>query len=142
MPPPSPSPARRLLAIAPVFFVSDIRRAAAYYRDQLGFAYDRLWGDPPGFCMVRRDGFTLMLKQARDRARVRPNGADHEMWDAYVWVEDADALHAEVAARGASIHYKPEDQEDYGNREFAVRDPDGYVVAFGHDIRAKKKRMG
>jgi hypothetical protein len=32
------------------------------------------------------------------------------------------------------------DQEEYGNREFAVRDPDGYVIAFGHNIAAKAAR--
>ena len=136
------TPDNKLLAIAPVFFVADIHRAASYYRDMLGLAFDRLWGEPPNFCMVRRQGLTIMLKAIPDKSRIRPNGAANDIWDAYLWIEDADALYAEFASRGAKIHYPPEDRLYYGNREFAVSDPDGYVTAFGHDIEAKKKRMG
>ena len=135
-------PDNKFLAIAPVFFVADIHWASSYYRDVLGFAFDRIWGEPPSFCMVRRGGMTIMLKAIPDKQRIRPNGVANEIWDAYLWVEDADALHAEFKSRGAKIHYKPEDRLYYGNREFAVLDPDGYVVAFAHDIAAKKKRLG
>ena len=39
---------------APVLLVADVEAAANYYRDQLGFRYDQLWGDPPGFCILWR----------------------------------------------------------------------------------------
>jgi hypothetical protein len=32
------------------------------------------------------------------------------------------------------------DRPYYGNREFAIRDLDGYVIAFAHDIAAKTRR--
>ena len=122
----------RFLGIAPRFFVTDIQRAAAYYRDVLGFTIDRMWGDPPTFCMPHRDKLVIMLGPSVHGAKVRPNGADGESWDAYVWVEDADALHAEFTARGADIVHPPVDRPYYGNREFAVRDPDGHIIAFAH----------
>ena len=125
----------RLLGIAPRFLVADIGRAAAYYRDVLGFTIDRMWGDPPTFCMPHRDGLTVMLGPSVPGAAVQPNGRDGESWDAYVWVEDADALHAEFAARGAAIVHPPVDREYYGNREFAVRDPDGHIIAFAHTYK-------
>ncbi len=131
---------RQLLAIAPEFFVADIHAAVAYYRDVLGFTVDRLWGEPPGFCMPRRDGLTVFLAEVDDKTRVRPNGADGRSWDAYVWVRDADALFAEFAARGAHVVYPPEDRLFYGNREFAVRDIDGYIIAFAHGIEEKRRR--
>jgi hypothetical protein len=31
-------------------------KTANDYRDQLGFEYERFWGEPPGFCMVYRRG--------------------------------------------------------------------------------------
>jgi hypothetical protein len=46
--------------IAPYFFVEDVVSTADYYRDKLGFAYDRFWGDPPGFCMVWRRGVVII----------------------------------------------------------------------------------
>jgi uncharacterized glyoxalase superfamily protein PhnB len=131
---------RELRAIAPLFFVADVAKAAAYYRDVLGFAFDRIWGDPPGFCMPRRDGLTVMLSEVDDKTRIRPNGSDGCSWDAYVWVRDADALFAAFKAGGALIVHEPVDRDYYGNHEFAVRDLDGYIIAFAHNVADKAKR--
>ena len=38
--------------IAPYFIVDDVVTTANYYRDKLGFHYDRFWNEPPAFCMV------------------------------------------------------------------------------------------
>jgi uncharacterized glyoxalase superfamily protein PhnB len=133
---------RELLAIAPLFFVADVAKAVAYYRDVLGFTFERIWGEPPCFCMPHRDGLTVMLSQVDDTSRIRPNGSDGCSWDAYVWVRDADALFAAFKAAGALIVHEPVDRDYYGNREFAVRDLDGYIIAFAHDIAAKAKRDG
>ena len=128
---------RRLLGVAPYFLVRDVVKAAEYYRDALGFTVRRYFGDPPTFCMPQRDGVVVMLSQTADGSAIRPNAAARgdDSWDAYVWVEDADALFAEIAARGARIAYAPCLQEEYGNREFAVFDLDGYRIAFGSTAR-------
>jgi hypothetical protein len=39
-----PPAGRELLAIAPLFFVADVAKAAEFYRDVLGFAFERIWG--------------------------------------------------------------------------------------------------
>ena len=122
---------RQLLAIAPRFFVADIHRSVAYYRDVLGFAVDRIWNDPPSFCMPHRDGLTIMIGKVDDRDLIRPHGADGETWDAYAWVRDADALFAEFEPKGALVVHKPVFRPYYGNGEFAIRDPDGYIIGFG-----------
>lgn len=127
----------QLHAIAPLFFVADVAKAAAYYRNVLGFGFDKIWGDPPCFCMPHRDGLTVMLQEPDDKTRIRPNGADGCSWGAYVWVSDADALFATFQANGADIVYQVVNRDCYGNREFAVRDLDGYIIAFAHGIAAK-----
>ena len=134
--------ARDLLAVAPLFFVADVTKSAAYYRYVLGFGFDRIWGDPPCFCMPHRDGLTIMLQEPDDKTRIRPNGADGCSWDAYVWVRDADALFAAFQANGADIVHAPMDRAFYGNREFAVRDLDGYIIAFAHNIADRAMRDG
>lgn len=48
----------------------------------------------------------------------------------YVVVDDPDALHDRAAAAGAEIVMGLTDQ-DYGSRDFAVRDPGGNVWSFG-----------
>jgi predicted enzyme related to lactoylglutathione lyase len=125
-------------SIAPYLIVDDVVATAAYYRDELGFDFERLWGEPPSFCMVRRRGVIIMLAQLEQGGRMRPNHVvDPEggAWDAYVWVDDADALHAEFTARGVTITRAICDQP-YGCRDFDIEDCNGYRLCFGHSIEA------
>ena len=48
----------------------------------------------------------------------------------YVTVDDPDAHHAQAVAVGAEVVYPLTDQ-DYGSRDYAVRDPEGFVWSFG-----------
>jgi catechol 2,3-dioxygenase-like lactoylglutathione lyase family enzyme len=126
-------------SIAPYFLVDDVVAAAEYYRDKLGFRFDRFWGEPPAFCMVRRNGVIIMLSQLERAGLVRPNSAADphgEAWDAYVWINDADALHAEFQARGVKIARGLCDQP-YGCRDFDVEDLNGYRICFGQDLEGK-----
>jgi uncharacterized glyoxalase superfamily protein PhnB len=45
-------------------------------------------------------------------------------------VDDVDALHAELAGRGADIVLPPTNFE-WGVREMNIRDPDGHRIRFG-----------
>lgn len=126
--------APKLIGSAPVLLVADVEKAANYYRDQLGFAYDKFWGEPPNFCMVKRDGFIVMLAEAVKGARLVPHWkVVNQMWNAYFWCNDVEALHAEFVQRGARIDYglgiKP-----YGIKEFGIQDLDGHDIAFGQPI--------
>src|SRR5437867_823285 len=93
-------------SVAPYFIVQDVVVTANYYRDKLGFEYERFWNDPPSFCMVMRRGVVIMLAQFEETVFMRPNHiVDPEggAWDAYIWVDDADALHAEFKSKGVKI---------------------------------------
>jgi catechol 2,3-dioxygenase-like lactoylglutathione lyase family enzyme len=119
-------------SIAPYFVVEDVVASAEYYRDRLGFRYDRLWGEPPTFCMVYRSGVVIMLSQLAEAGDMRPNHlVEGGAWDAYVWVDDADALHAELRSAGVTIERDICDQE-YGCRDFTIEDCNGYLLCFGH----------
>ena len=48
----------------------------------------------------------------------------------YVALDDVDAHHAAPSAAGAEVVMELTDQ-DYGSREYAIRDPDGNVWTFG-----------
>jgi catechol 2,3-dioxygenase-like lactoylglutathione lyase family enzyme len=121
-------------SIAPYFIVDDVVASANYYRDRLGFRYERFYGEPPAFCMVSRRGIVIMLAQLEERGLARPNRTvDPEggAWDAYVWVDDADALLAEFRASEVTIARGICDQP-YGCRDFEVDDLNGYRICFGH----------
>jgi predicted enzyme related to lactoylglutathione lyase len=124
----------RLTAVAPVLLVRDVVAAANHYRDAMGFIYERFWGDPPSFVILRRDGMSVMLKQASDPKHVVPNWTvSDKLWDIYFWVKDVDALHDEFVKRGATIDYGLCDQPG-GCREFGTQDIDGHDIAFGEMI--------
>lgn len=124
----------RLTASSAVLLVGDVVAAANHYRDAMGFAYDRFWGEPPGFVILYRDGTYLTLKKATDPKHIVPYRTVSDLpWNVYFWISDADALHAEFLRRGARIDYGPCDQP-YGCREFVIRDLDGYGIGFGQII--------
>lgn len=129
----SPGPPRWV--VAPYFVVADVVAAASFYRDRLGFRFDLLWGDPPRFTIVHRRGASIMLSQI-EGAQPRPNrlgDPEGEAWDAYLWVDDADRLHDELAAKGVEIVRGLCDQP-YRSREFEVEDLDGYRLCFAHSL--------
>jgi uncharacterized glyoxalase superfamily protein PhnB len=55
--------------------------------------------------------------------------------DAYLFVEDADALAAEWRSAGADVH-QPEDT-GWKQHEGSIADPDGNVIRFGSPIKEK-----
>ena len=128
--------AAQLCAASPVFLVTDVVKAAGYYTEKLGFSVGRFWGDPPVFAIARRDGVSVGLNQVQAGDVFRSNGDYQGRYSAYFDVADCDALHAEFQAKGADIVCPPEDQP-YMMREFSMRDVDGHLLAFGHDISSQ-----
>ncbi len=123
----------RFTGVSPVLLVADLQRSIAFYRDGLGFGCET-FGDPPNFAVVKRDDAILLLAYAADSERLVPNWHIVEKtWNAYVRVEEVDALYAEVQARGTEIDYGIYDAP-HGFREFGVTDPDGYDIAFGQPL--------
>ena len=124
-------PSSQLLRCAPYFPVADVERSTAYYERVLGFRLDYAGGSPPRFAIVSRDGLPVMLRMVATPERIRPSEQQGGTWDAFFWVRDVRALHAELQARGADVVYGPLHQAEYQMDEFAVRDSDGHVLGFG-----------
>jgi hypothetical protein len=130
-------PNRPRWSIAPYFFVDDIVSSANYYRDKLGFGYSRFWNEPPSFCMVSRNGVVIMLAQLTPPEAIRPNrlvDPEGEAWDAYIWIDDADALSAEFKSKGVKIT-RGVCNQPYGCRDFDIEDCNGYRLCFGQNLK-------
>jgi catechol 2,3-dioxygenase-like lactoylglutathione lyase family enzyme len=109
----------------PVLDCTDMGRSLAFYRDKLGFDA-ATWGEPPSFAILQRGTVTLALACVETgEAAVSRN------WAAYIYVRDADALHAELASLGVALP-DPPTSRPYNCRDFVVEDPDGHMLAFGH----------
>ena len=62
-----------------------------------------------------------------------PNKYSDELLDAYVFIEDADALYAEYAAGGVEFTRGLANMP-WHSREFVVKDCDGRLLAFGANL--------
>lgn len=112
-----------------VIAVPDLARSAAWYRDVLGFEVHEL-GDP-GWRWLQRGACIIVAGECADA--LPPSQLGDHSYFAYVQVDDIDALHADVAARGAEIS-KPLRDEPWGMREFGVRTVDGHRMMFGQPL--------
>jgi uncharacterized glyoxalase superfamily protein PhnB len=118
--------------IAPQFFTLDIPGTLAYYKDKLGFECSGTWQNPPVYAIVARDQQRIHFRCAEPPV-ANSNKYSEELLDAYLLVEDADALYAEYAARGVEFTRGLANMP-WHSREFVVKDCDGRLLAFGANL--------
>ncbi len=104
--------------------VRDLRASIDHYTEKLGFSLGFTWQDPPTFAGVNFGEAQLFLS---------PGEPAPGACSLHFVVDDADALFAYHVAQGAEVVVPPGDRE-YGLRDYAVRDLDGYDLVFGHYI--------
>lgn len=117
--------------IAPQFFTTNLPATLAYYREALGFRCLSTWHDPPVYAIVARDEQRIHFRFA-DPPASNPDKYADELLDAYLFIDNADALYAEYAARGVEFT-RPLGDTPWHSREFVVKDCDGRLLAFGAD---------
>src|SRR3974390_295390 len=129
-----PAAAAHLTSISPSFAVPDVVVAAEYYRDKLGFEILGYFLEPPIYAIVRRDSVVIHFGRIETNVSSSPNTVRRlEGIDAYVWVDDVDALCNEFQKRGARV-VDPPMKRGYGCYEMVVEDNDGLRIAFGMNI--------
>jgi uncharacterized glyoxalase superfamily protein PhnB len=118
--------------IAPVFFTNDIPGTLSYYKEKLGFACLGTWQNPPVYAIVARDQHAIHFRCAPPPV-ASPDKYEDELLDAYLYVEDADALYAEYCANGVEFARGLANMP-WRCREFVVKDCDGRLLAFGSNL--------
>lgn len=108
----------------PALAVGDVMAAAAFYTEKLGFTPGFTWGEPPTMAGVGLGDTQLFLR----RGTPSPAGLSVSFL-----VGDADELFAFHRESGVEV-VEPIGDRGYGIRDYSVRDPDGYLLAFGHPI--------
>jgi catechol 2,3-dioxygenase-like lactoylglutathione lyase family enzyme len=123
----------RLARAVPVIFVADVQASAEYFRDTLGFSIDFLHGHPPFYGAVSRDGACLHIKFVHQP--VLAVGAEDRdgFINAFVEVENLDALYTEFVEAGATFQQTLTTQA-WGWRDFIVGVADGNAVCFASRV--------
>lgn len=129
-------------------FVADTARSTAFYRDVLGFEATAEFGDDGSSYVELRNGDAIIGVQREDMvARAVPDGdlADFRSPPAGVEVvlevDDVDAYHQRVRASGHPMAADLEERP-WGERDFRVRDPDGYYLRITSRRTTRYQRLG
>jgi uncharacterized glyoxalase superfamily protein PhnB len=122
-------PGVTLKSATPIFFVSDVPRAAAFFRDALGFQVDFLHGDPPFYGSVSRGEACLHLRLVHQTWFAQRSASEESLILATIEVSDVQALYVEFQARGVAFA-QPLAHQSWGGTDFQVRDPDGNAFSF------------
>lgn len=118
--------------IVPLFFTRNIPATVAWYEARLGFKCLGTWQDPPVYAIIARDQHAIHFRCAEPPS-ANPEKYSDELLDAYVHVEDADALYAEYSAQGVEFTRGLANMP-WHSREFVVKDCDGRLLAFGANL--------
>ena len=122
-------PKSTLLAAEPQLFVANISASCDFYQKQLGFAVAFIYGEPPFYAQVFRDGARLNLRHL-DEPAIRPELQQKEhLLSASITLDQAKPLFLEFQAAGVVFHQALK-TEPWGARTFIVRDPDGNLLLF------------
>ena len=133
----------KLTDVVPSLIASDIDRSTAFYRDVLGFSVVTTVPDQPPFVFVwlRRDEVSVFLSVSSAVAEdlpalaARPLGGTAALFvtlDASDPGAGVDGLFAAISNTCRVV--MPLKTQFYGMREFAVEDPDGYVLVFAQRV--------
>jgi len=119
--------------LTPNLIVSDVARSLAFYRDVLGFAVTRTVPDdgPLVFATVECGPVEIFLNAPEPAFAEYPAFKDRPIGGTltqFIQVTGVRAMHAALAG---SVHVvMPLEKKWYGVTEFAISDPDGYLITF------------
>ena len=112
--------------------VKDVRHTVEFYVETLGFEERFISEDESFAIVVHGDAAIHFVKTDSDDAlKATANNIS-----IYLWVKHVDTLYGQLKSK---LDELPEDRvrapfmQEYGMREFHVKDPDGCLLFFGED---------
>jgi uncharacterized glyoxalase superfamily protein PhnB len=113
---------------APVFQVDDVGETLRWYESNLGFRAEPFPDSPPySFCILIRDQVEIMLQRVAGAAAASDATAG---WHAYLRVRGVREYYDRLRQRPEVDVIDSLSRKAYGDSEFSVRDPNGYVLVF------------
>ena len=131
-----------LQKMTPLLNVKDVSKSIQFYQDCLGFEVVQTWENEGkiGWASLEKSGIKLMLNGSHVISPSdRKNRQAHTDAVFYFYVDDVDSLHNKLNELGVEVG----DIEDefYGVRDFYLRDPDGYELGFGMEIKTPRIKI-
>jgi catechol 2,3-dioxygenase-like lactoylglutathione lyase family enzyme len=115
----------------PVISTADVLSTVAFYKRVLGFTERFLFGDPPVYAGIERDGALLYIAQdAKLTAMLKSSDLHPEV---FIWVRDIDLVLDEHRLRGVKIVEEISDRA-WGARQYVIEDPNGYYLKIAEPL--------
>jgi len=120
--------------VTPNLVVSNVSASLKFYEEVLGFARQMTVPEqqPFVFAGVGSGGVEVFLNQKEAVAAEYPAFSGKPLggtFTMYIEVDDVEELHRRAQEHKARI-VMPMEKKFYGMKEFAVADPDGYLITF------------
>lgn len=118
-----------------LFWVQENKLSEKFYK-KLGFEVTE---SDESHSVVSLNGFQITLVNMRDDDKFAKDAMSSEKGRGmyvYIYSDDVDISHEELINKGIVPLTEPKDW-DWGNREFIVKDPDGYKLCFWSPIKLK-----
>lgn len=125
----SPVPQTDCKRLIPLLMVKDLSAAVDFYANKLGFSHVFTWGKPPELAGVNLGEVSVHLSEGGPQENAL-----------YFVIEDADEMYDFHVSQGVDIMFPPGDRP-YELRDYAVRDPWGNKLSFGHYIQLKEPKL-
>jgi catechol 2,3-dioxygenase-like lactoylglutathione lyase family enzyme len=119
--------------LTPNLIVSSVDRSLAFYEGVLGFTRGMTVPEqgPFAFAAVTSGPVEIFFNDRSTVAKESPQFAGRSLGGGntmFIEIEGIDAYHAQIKDRVQIV--MPLVTQWYGMREFAIEDPDGYVITF------------
>ena len=129
---------RAFLRLTPNLVVRDIERSIHFYCDVLEFELDKHVPEKPPFVFasVRGGGVEIFLNEYRMVIEEYPAFGEMPIGGTltlYLAMQGVDEIYSQVRANGTAI-VMPIETKFYGMREFAIADPDGYILTLAERV--------
>jgi uncharacterized glyoxalase superfamily protein PhnB len=121
----------KLLNMRPMLETENLKQTIDFYNRILGFTCQACFPDfeEPGWAALEKDGLELMFTLRNEHSIIEKPTMTGSL---YFNPEDVDEVWNELKDK-VTIEY-PIENFDYGMREFAIRDCNGYLLQFGQQI--------
>ena len=114
--------------LTPILWTSDLTATIEFYTAKLGFILEEYNSDW-GWCNLKKDDIFLMFSNPPQHALFEKAIATGTF---YFNVDKVDEIWQEIHEQ-VEVYY-PLENFDYGMKEFAIKDNNGYILQFGSPI--------
>jgi uncharacterized glyoxalase superfamily protein PhnB len=118
----------KLLGLTPMLETPDVEGTVTFYTEVLGFTtenYSKEWQ----WATLKRDGIAIMFSSPNEHRNLPAPVMSGSL---YIRTENVDSAWEQLKDR-CKICY-PIENFEYGMREFAIFDNNGYLLQFGQEI--------